>query len=277
MQEPCNPFLVIKERLQPGATCYYMPNGGNLGDCLIASATIQCFESYQIPWKYIRGNRQRVKPGDLLVYGGGGSLVSYYQGGIECIESLLALGANVIVLPQTINGHDAFWRRQCSITVFCRDAASLHYLSAYKDISSFFAHDIATCLDLSQEPFSSITSLHRALLESCPRPSLSVFRNDAERRISIKQEGTIDLPSVAYPSMKSTDIIHANSCILLALLAGYSKIYTDRLHVAIGASLLDIAVDLYDTSHRKNSSVYMSTLQLLYPRVRLCNPDDNTM
>ena len=267
---------MIKERLKPGATCYSMPNGGNLGDCLIASATIQCLESHQIPWKYIRGNRQRVKSGDLLVYGGGGSLVSLYQGGIECIESLLALGSNVIILPQTISGHNTFWRRQRSITAFCRDLESLHYLSAFEDTSSFFYHDLATHLELSQEPFSTIASLHRSMLASRPYSSLSVFRNDAERKIGIQQD-TIDLPSVAYPSMKSTDIIHANSCILLASLAGYSKIYTDRLHVAIGASLLDITVDLYDTSHQKNSSVYKSTLQSLYPRVRLCNLRDNKM
>jgi exopolysaccharide biosynthesis predicted pyruvyltransferase EpsI len=273
MQDLCNPFALIRERLQTGGTCYYMPNGGNLGDCLIASSTIQSLDRYRIPWRYIRGNRDEVKPGDVLVYGGGGSLVSYYHGAIECLESLLRLGLDVIVLPQTVNGHHDFWTLRRSITIFCRDSASLTYLSSFASTTSFFYHDMATLLDLTQEPFSSVVRLHYALIASRSPSRLSVFRDDVERMMPTQQSST-DVAAVAFPSMYSTDIIHANSCILLAALAGHSKIYTDRLHVAIGASLLGIPVDLYDTCHQKNSSVYMSTLRYRYPLLRFRAPDD---
>jgi exopolysaccharide biosynthesis predicted pyruvyltransferase EpsI len=272
--EPIDPVALIADRLKIGGRCLFMPNGGNLGDCLIASATIQAFEKAQIPWAFIRGLRNTVQPSDVLVYGGGGSLVPFYEGGIQCVESLKQLGAPVVVLPQTIQGHRDFWSRIGEVTVFCRDAASLEYLAAFPKISALPGGDMALGLDLSIEPFSTVASIRSAMAAQNEHRVLHAFRGDSEAS-GCPPKNTFDLPALAHPAMADAASIHAHTAAFLATLAGYSEIHTDRLHVAIGASLLGIPVFLTDTIHGKNRGVFEASLKHRFPTLRFEHPTQN--
>ena len=240
-----------------------MPNGGNLGDAMIASATIQGFNKYNISWDFIFGNEGCINNADMLVYGGGGSLVPRYKGGIECVQYLLSIGSKVVVLPQTVHGHVGVWNNAKGLTVFARDNVSFENISDYRNVEAYFYHDLATELDVSEEPFSLARGIRDSLIKSERTAHLEAFRHDGEE-IMAKPKPYFDISGSVYPSMRSEPVIHASTCGLLASLANYTSVSTDRLHTAIAASLLGIPVDLYDTHHKKNSAVYDSTLRHKY-------------
>lgn len=267
MTEKHDPVAHIARRLSNGGHCYFMPNGGNLGDCLIASATLQAFEKAGIPWSLIRGKRQSVRPSDLLVFGGGGSLVPLYKGGIECVQSLQRLGAPVVVLPQTVRGNEVFWKQAEAVTVFCRDCNSLDFIREFPNISSFLADDMALGLDLTADPFSTVVAFREVLAKTKEKRHLRAYRGDCEA-LGLANEESIDISALAYPVMHSGESIHANACAFLTILAGYTEIQTDRLHVAIGGSLLGIPVQLHDNANGKNRAVYETTLRERFPKLR---------
>jgi exopolysaccharide biosynthesis predicted pyruvyltransferase EpsI len=261
-----NPVAHIAQQLLHGGHCYFMPNGGNLGDCLIACATIQSFNRAGLPWSFIRGNRQSVRSQDLLVFGGGGSLVPLYEGGIQCVESLKKLGAPVVILPQTVRGNIDFWMRSKDVTVFCRDSTSLEFLSGFPNIPAFLADDMALALDLKADPFSTVSAVREVMFEAKEKRVLLALRRDQEA-IGRANSQSIDISALAYPAMDSVESIYANTCTFLTVLAGYSEIETDRLHVAIGASLLGIPVRLYNNANGKNRAVYETSLKKRFPNL----------
>jgi exopolysaccharide biosynthesis predicted pyruvyltransferase EpsI len=267
MLEKVDPVAHIANRLPAGGRCFFMPNGGNLGDCLIASATLQAFQTARIPWDFIRGNRQSVRREDLLIFGGGGSLVPLYEGGVQCLESLQRLGAPVVVLPQTVRGNERFWSSARGITVFCRDSLSLEFLKGYPAVASFLADDMALGLDLRQDPFSTVAAI-RAATSSAARDSraLLAYRRDAEARAPAGRL-SLDISAVAHPAMLSIGSIHAHTCAFLAALSGYSEIQTDRLHVAIGGGLLGIPVLLSEDLYGKNKAVFETSLKQRFPHL----------
>ena len=267
MVEKHDPVTHIAKRLSHGGHCYFMPNGGNLGDCLIASATIQAFQKAGIPWSLIRGKRQSVRPSDLLVFGGGGSLVPLYEGGIQCVESLQRLGAPVVVLPQTVRGNEVFWKQAEGVTVFCRDFGSLDFLGGFPNIPAFLADDMALRLDLNEDPFTTVAAYRDVMVAGKELRVLLAYRRDHEA-VGPAGDGSIDISALAHPAMDSIESIHSNTCAFLTMLASYSEIQTDRLHVAISGSLLGIPVQLRDNANGKNRAVYETSLKERFPSLR---------
>jgi len=266
-----DPFELIAERLGPGGRCLLMPNGGNLGDCLIASATIQRLDRSGMPWSLLRGQRKTLARGDVLAYGGGGSLVPLYQGGRECIESLLGLARPLelplFVLPQSIHGHEDLWANVRNATVFCRDAASLRFMSGFGHLAALPGHDLATGLDLAAEPFSTVQAIRDAHAARGETRPLHAFRADAEAA-GAPVAGSLDLSGLAHPPMTSIASIHAHAAAFLAAVATFSEIHTDRLHVAIAGGLLGIPTSLHDNRYGKNRGVFDMTLSGRFPAVR---------
>lgn len=262
-----DPVTHIAARIGPGGRCLFMPNGGNLGDALIAAATIQQLRRAGIPWCLIRGQRQNVTSSDVLVFGGGGSLVSLYEGGIACVASLLELGAPVVVLPQTVNGHAHFWSSVDGVTVFCRDAGSVEYLQQFAGVQPVFAHDMAFALDFAAAPFA----------QACARPAcgeraagcgtLLAFRGDAESACAVP-EGNHDVSVLRQPSFDSPEAIESDAAEFVRAIAGHSEIRTDRLHVAIVGALLGIPTSLHDNTYGKNRAVYESSMRTRFPNVQ---------
>lgn len=271
--EAIDPVAYLAARLAPGGRIFFMPNGGNLGDNLIASATLQQFERAGLPWTFLRGQRQTVRANDLLVYGGGGSLVPEYTGGIDCLRGLAGLPAPVVVLPQTVRGHADFWRDAPPLTVFCRDAMSRNGLRDFPQVTALAAHDMAVGLDMAEEPFSTVLALRAGLLGSGRRSLLRAFRTDIEAALQPVHD-TCDLSALAYPSMQTIESIHGSSCALLAALACHSALHTDRLHLAIAGGLLGLSVTLFENNYGKIRAVHEASLAARFPNVRLISAED---
>jgi exopolysaccharide biosynthesis predicted pyruvyltransferase EpsI len=263
-----DPVEHIASRLGPGGRCLFLPNGGNLGDNLIAAATIQRLERAGVPWDFIRGRRREVISSDVLAFGGGGSLVPQYQGGIECVRSLIGLGAPVVVLPQSCSGHEAFWRSVGEVTVFCRDAQSLRHMQRFAEVRALPAHDMAIGLDLSQDPFSAVRQLREAIAQRSERRSLSAFRGDLESARPHAPD-SLDVSVLADPPLATVASIYALACTFLAAIAVHSEVRTDRLHVAIAAGLLGIPTILSDTRFGKNRAVHEASLQRRFECITL--------
>jgi exopolysaccharide biosynthesis predicted pyruvyltransferase EpsI len=267
-----DPLAYIVDRLGPGGRCVFMPNGGNLGDSLIAAATIQRLDMMGLEWHLIRGRRGDVTPRDVLVFGGGGSLVMHYQGGIECVQSLQRLGAPVVVLPQSCSGHESFWQAADGVTVFCRDRRSFEFMSQFRNVSSFEAHDMAIGLDLSQPPFSTVSGLRAGAAAAAKERVLLAWRTDSEAQGPVPED-TFDVSAAALPQMASVPGITADACAFLGAIATHSAIRTDRLHVGIAGALLGIPTELHETRFGKNKPVYEASIRDRFPHVRFVDPE----
>lgn len=246
----------------------YMPNGGNLGDNLIAAATIQSFNKFKLSWKFMRGGKENVKKDDILVYGGGGSLVSLYSGGIACLKFLLSLGCPVVVLPQTVRGHEDFWSSVEGITVFSRDQISFDYLKKFKGVQTLISHDMATNLDIDCDPFCGVKFLKEWYSNNSSNQTLCVYRKDVESGAEKSKPG-LDLSEIYFPPINSVDSIYSNAVFFLSALSPYSHVITDRLHVAVAAGLQGIDTLLLDNVYGKNKSIYDYSLSKKFPSIRM--------
>lgn len=262
-----DPIAFIADRLPPEGRCLLMPNGGNLGDALIAAATIQRLEAAGIPWSLLKGQRQSITSKDILVFGGGGSLVSAYEGGVRCVASLLGAGAPVVVLPQSCSGHEEFWQAVDRVTVFCRDHTSLHNMQRFAGVQALLGHDMAIGLEIGNDPFSTAVAIRKAVGAGGTGRVLKAFRLDAEAARAAPSD-SFDLSALAHPSMQSAASITAHACSFLAALALHDRVETDRLHVAIGASLLGIPTVLHDNNYGKNRAVYEYSLRQRFPELK---------
>lgn len=264
-----DPFARLAALLAPGGQVHFMPNGGNLGDALINQAAIQGFRRCGIPWRLLRGGREWVREGDLLVYGGGGSLVEDYPGSYGCLHFLHSLGAQVVVLPQTVRGNAPFWRELPPTLVFCRDPASFHYLQSFGRHEAQLAHDLAPDLLLNIAPFETVLHYRQALerLGLLQETPLRAFRVDGEATAN-RERSQIDLSALAYPDMQSLASIESAALSLLHMVAPFRRIETDRLHVMIAGALLGLEVDFHDTAHGKLSAIHALSLRDRFPLVR---------
>lgn len=272
-----DPFPHLAALLAPGGQVHFMPNGGNLGDGLINQAAIQGFQRWGIPWRLLRGGREWVREGDLLVYGGGGSLVEDYPGSYSCLTFLHSLGQRVAVLPQTVRGNSAFWRELPPTLVFCREPTSFAFLQGIGRHDVQLAHDLAPDLLLNTSPFETVLHFRRALerlglLQEAP---LLAFRTDGEATAN-RARSQIDLSALSYPDMQSLASIESAALSLLHMVAPFRRIETDRLHVMIAGALLGVEVAFHDTERGKLSAIHAFSLRDRFPLVQpaaAMNPD----
>jgi len=270
MNNLIDPTSFLSNELANGGRCLYMPNGGNLGDNLIARATIQAFQRAGIRWEFLRGGRESVRAGDIVVYGGGGSLVPLYKGGVDCLRFLSSLNCRVFVLPHTVRGHEDFWASAHGFTAFCRDKASLDYLGEFAGVEAIAAHDMATGLDLSADPFTAVRNLRAWHVKNETSSTLLAFRGDGESG-SIRAGRSLDVSDLAHPPLSSVESIYAHATFFLSVIAAYGAVETDRLHISIAAGLLGIPTALHDNNYGKNAAVFEQTLRFKFPTIQLAS------
>lgn len=234
----------------------YIPNEGNAGDVIIQQSTIKLFEKNNI--KFTLGKYNDIYKGENLVYGGGGNLIGKYPQAKKFID-LNADNNHIVILPHTIAKSDnSLNKLNKNSIVFCRERTSYEYVSKF--IEKCYLHkDLAFYLDLESYKKESKYEMG------------NMFRIDVESLNSSKK-----IPS------DNVDISHAlirrNQHINLQIgqtvfkefinyIADFEIINTDRLHVAIIATLLNKNVNFYANSYYKNKAVYDYTLSE-YPNVK---------
>ncbi len=295
----------LKAYLQ-GEPVYYYPNPGNAGDSLIACATFQAFNDLGLPYQLC--DPRNFNPADkILFFGGGGSLVAHYNQTAEIIGKLHAKLKKLIILPQTINGHeDLFKTFGNNVDVFCRDKISYDHVKNISLKSNIMlADDLAFSLKVEELLSPNSGCLLKALFlefgymrknnhQFAKRPTfkelkfflikekklfklrtgktLNCFRTDLEKTEVELPDNNIDLSML----LSHKKVIKPSNAFWVAnqflrFINFFPEIKTNRLHVAIGAALLNKEVYLYKNNYYKNEAVYRYSMERRFPKVKFMN------
>ncbi len=260
-----DPFEVLPHLFPDTRRFVWMPNGGNLGDALIAAATKQRFGGAGVEWVDFQSASSSLGEGDVLVYGGGGALTPDYPGAFAALTTMHETGLPVVVLPSTVRGRHDFWKSTPPTTVFCRDRRSFAELTLHEQHSVFLAHDLAISCSLEVQPFAAVVSFRQALIDRgmlIPEP-LPAFRVDDERLLD--REPGIDVSAAWIPRMDEPAEVDSAALLLLSQLAPFRTVQTDRLHVAIACGILGIDASLFPDRNGKLREVYDLSLRSRFP------------
>ncbi len=268
----------------------YCPNRGNAGDGTICSATWRLFDRFELTSQV--STRVRGGPG-VFIFGGGGNLVPLYRDGADLLREALADSyEHIVILPHTLRANQEllslFDQR---VHVFCRDIPSLDLVHAHaRNAHIYLADDLALTLDVeaalhpSWSHFSPaslairapllLTSRRRKRLRGWLRDTprihpeagvLRLMRADQESIFSDATARSQDLSGLYLSKFKSRVEAEWITRDFLRVLSRASAVETDRLHVAIGASLLGKPVRMYNNSYGKNRAVYELSLRDRFP------------
>lgn len=222
----------------------YLRFPGNYGDSLIWHGTLTALSRIALSLNQI--TCEGTPRSSTLVVDGGGNLVDLYDDAGAFIRAHGNAYERVVVLPHTICGVEslrllaALGRR---LSVFCRERVSFHQVRASCGRAQVgLAHDTAFWLLPHCVP--KVKPAH---------PRGLFFRTDAERSRTEVLPGNVDVSARGYqmsPLGPLFDTVGAAEVIL-----------TDRLHVAIAATLMGRRVSLFPNSYYKNRAVYEYSLR----------------
>jgi exopolysaccharide biosynthesis predicted pyruvyltransferase EpsI len=274
---------LLTELAHSGPPVRYVPNTGNAGDALIASATWQLFDSLCITPRL--SSLGAISGGDIAIYGGGGNLVPEYQDCAWFLKRCLAVGvARAIVLSHTVRGHEAVLQRLDErFTIVCRDSESLDWVrQTAPSALTVFAPDVALRLDVpalfgwcarrSNRVRFALDAIGSGWLPKYWRwrrqaarlrpvdGVLTVFRSDIEAvptLVGARRHDLSDLYGSSFRSRLEADFVSRD---FLKVLLQARKVYSNRLHVGIGAALLGKQVQLANNSYGKIAAVFEASL-----------------
>lgn len=223
---------------------------GNYGDSLIWHGTKILLNDLNIKEDYV--DTGSPKYNDILFIDGGGNFVNYYTDVRNFLIRKPNLYNEVIILPHTIFGEEQIKvlnNISSKLTIFCRERISAKFLEENVTNGDVYLwHDCAFYNKLS-----STTS---------GEGTLNAFRSDKESALHSLPETNIDISYNGYATKPLDNFIK--------MIEKYGKINTDRLHVAIGATLLGRKVTLFPNSYYKNKAVFDYSLKK-FPNIIFAN------
>ena len=243
----------------------YVPNPGNAGDALIALATILSFKKLGVKFS-LHGPKTVFSDNDTVVYGGGGNLVPMYQDASSCIKNNLHV-QRLVLLPHTIAGNVELLQSLGRNTfIFARERISFRHIVSNMNYpeNCFIDHDLAFSLNCS------------AIETSVKLGHLNAFREDCERTGIVIPVGNVDL-SRKYTLPGCTFIwknIIASVSGLVSAISSASSISTNRLHIAILASLLNKQTKFYGNSYYKNQAVFEYSIAHRFPQTSFMSTNE---
>lgn len=272
-----NSALITELKKLPKFT--YIPNSGNLGDMLIAKATLDFFDANGLRYKMYNG-----ASADTIVYGGGGQWTADYKKHWLKWLDVFKSAKRIVILPSSFNQCpeliDTFDER---FVVFCREPKSYKYLKSAKTRAKIIldhdmalrmtAHALTGKIKISgRDDIAAVNAVQSAI--GAPRSVIKLNRTDCES--AGNWDTDLDLSSVRYGGAKSGRR-HIDFCAKLMLMSvcGADAIITDRLHVGIAAALMGREVYLLDNTYGKLSGVYQHSLKNC-PRIHFCETMPDT-
>lgn len=251
----------------------YIPNSGNLGDMLIAGATLGFFDFHNIKYKMFNGKSDK-----YIVYGGGGQWTAdYEQYWLKWLDIFKA-AKKVVILPSSFNECqkliDILDER---FVVFCREKQSFEYLKKAKTRAKVLLdHDMAFRItkDITKKPvrFSGWERYDaaRKIVNAVPmtRDIAFLMRQDCESAGHYRTD--LDLSTVRYgkADISPDDIMFCTQLMFIGVDCA-NTIVTDRLHVAIAAAVSGKEVYMLDNTYKKLSNVYKHSMAD-NPHVHFC-------
>jgi exopolysaccharide biosynthesis predicted pyruvyltransferase EpsI len=224
-----------------GTTVDFYRFSGNYGDSLIWHGTKKLLSSLNISMKYV--DITSPKHNDILFIDGGGNFIDYYSDVGDFLTRKPNLYREIVILPHTI-----FGKRQVEVlkdissklTVFCREKISAKFLENKLTHGKVYLwHD---CAFYNTFPKVAVG-----------KGILNAFRLDKESILKKLPKANRDLSYNGYAKKPLKDFINK--------LKKYEQINTDRLHVAICATLLGKHVKLFPNSYYKNKAVFEYSLK----------------
>lgn len=262
---------VLVSELKQMPKFLYVTNPGNIGDMLIALATLEFFKRYKFKYRMYSGQ----KKARYVVYGGGGAWTRDYEQWMGKFIRLFKSARRIVILPSS------FYEctRLLSIldkrfVVFCRERKSYEYLiSQNTGAKIMLDHDMALRLTANGLGYKYRiddrgTDLLKKYQDIMVNKTAYFMRIDCESSGHYKTD--IDISDLAHGSAKSSrDWIMLCSQVMLNIVVQANTIVTDRLHVGIAGLLLNKDVYLLDNSYGKLSSVYNHSLKK-FKNVHFC-------
>lgn len=230
---------------------YVLKNIGNRGDKLIELGMLQYFSNYKIKVNLLEFN-DTSKEGDLLFVSGGGAFCNNWSHMIQAVKKRYHQFKKIVLLPSTFDLSSKTVRDWASnlpdhVIVFCREEES------HKQMSQ-----------VAKNVYLSIDTAFYFNFEKYKKQgygNLVCFRKDSE--------SSRNVPFIKDCHHRE-DLSSGNSedyKYFLNTIAKYENVYTDRLHVAIAATMLGKNVILYSNSYFKNESIFNYSLRH-YPNVK---------
>ncbi len=214
---------------------------GNYGDSLIWHGTKNLLSLLHISEHFV--DISSPKYNDVLFIDGGGNFVNYYSDIRDFLIEKPALYSEIVILPHTIFGEKQIKvidNVSSKLTIFCREKISAKFLEENLTHSKICLwRDCAFYNEFPQGPKGS--------------GILNAFRADNESILNALPESNKDLSYNGYATKPLRELIET--------LQKYAQINTDRLHVAIGSTLLGKQVKLFPNSYYKNKAVFDYSLK----------------
>ncbi|CAI3945577.1 Exopolysaccharide biosynthesis protein EpsI [Commensalibacter communis] len=253
----------ILNELQYKYRFIYKSNPGNAGDSVIAAATYDYFEKNRLFFSFWSDKETYNSQRDILIYAGGGNLIEgLYMDGYNFINQQYKSFYKTIILPHTIRGYnDLFVNNQDRFIICCREEITYNKIVSlgYIDNKSvLLTHDMA---------FGLI--LRKYLDKKTPislRGEVNCFRTDDESNFNSKHENNHDI-SLSWNGDYWANISLARNSTrsLISFLREFKVVNTDRLHIAILGSLLNMNVKFYPNSYYKNEAVFNRSILNMFP------------
>lgn len=239
-----------------GRPFVYVPNPGHLGDALIAYATLNLFDTLGLTYELGRVGKKYSNQD--IIYGGGGNFVGLYK---ACESFLLNnyKDNQILVLPHTVHNVDAALKKlNENVTIVCRELTSYEYVqkTARHPQNILLHRDMAFLATYPQH--APDYTYHLNCFRAGPEKTAITIPND-----NIDFTGTCTFPSWSF----SKEGIVKAATIMLNFLRPFATVATNRLHVAIAATLMGKEVTLYNNSYYKNKAIYNYSLKT-YPNVK---------
>ncbi|MFA6571894.1 MAG: polysaccharide pyruvyl transferase family protein [Bacteroidota bacterium] len=214
---------------------------GNYGDSLIWHGTKKLLSSLNILEHCV--DISSPKHNDVLFIDGGGNLVDYYSDIRDFLINKPDLYKDVVILPHTIFGEkqvEVLDNVSSKLTIFCRERVSAKFLNdKLKHAEVYLWHDCAFYNEFVQTPAGIGV--------------MNAFRLDVESVFKSRPESNVDISHNGYATKPLGELI--------GILQKYEQVNTDRLHIAIAATLLGKKVKLFPNSYYKNKAVFEYSLK----------------
>lgn len=285
----------------------YIPDPGNAGDSVMATATYQLFDKLGLRYALPRfGKLAHIELKDkVVIYGGGGNLTGAAERFSSRVSHLVhAKAKRYVILPHTIKSVTPLLQAfGPNVDVICREAVSYAYVrDTATRANVFLMDDIAFSLDVADvmrgapilSPTARLASFAISKLFSdknipvfdqvlrtfrlnqtkaqfrdrLASTELYCFRTDGEKTDIAIPASNIDLSDVFEFGVETKDVAYLSTREVLAFLGQFKTIHTNRLHMAISGALLGLDVRFYANNYYKCRAVYEQSLKDKFPNVR---------
>lgn len=264
------PFSRLADTLRTaaeGREIVFMQNLGNFGDALIRHGTLRFFEDQGLKYReYDMGSRMArlaalaeglaspLPPKKLFVHSGSGAWADVCDIGWLNVHRQARVGSSMFILPSTFQKYGL----PEATPVFIRDTEESQATVPHAQ----FCHDMAFYLALIDPD--------RVLANRIP-PSQGLglmFRTDNEGRSHgfASLPGNSDVSTAGSHNSDPMDFLH--------LIDQFETVITDRLHIAIGASLLGKTTFIVPGNYFKIRAIWRSSMDGVFENCSLISDED---